>query len=110
MPSLTAAGAGLMLATLGHAVGWPIPVGGSQVITHALLADLRAHGAEVATGIEISAPPGPSPGVVAYDTAPTAPLRIYGAALPEHYAKAATWEWAAIPRGAIAGPTPRLNP
>ena len=32
MPSLVSAGAGLMLATLAHAVGWPIPVGGSQAI------------------------------------------------------------------------------
>jgi phytoene dehydrogenase-like protein len=44
MPSLVSSGAGLMLATLGHAVGWPIPVGGSQAIPDALIADLRAHG------------------------------------------------------------------
>ena len=50
MPSLTAAGAGLMLATLAHSVGWPIPVGGSQAITDALIADLRAHGGELTAG------------------------------------------------------------
>ena len=44
MPSLVSAGAGLMLATLAHTVGWPIPVGGSQAIPDALIADLRAHG------------------------------------------------------------------
>ena len=33
MPSLVSSGAGLMLATLGHAVGWPIPVGGSQALS-----------------------------------------------------------------------------
>ncbi|WP_090601099.1 phytoene desaturase family protein [Mycobacterium lentiflavum] len=88
MPSLTAAGAGLMLATLGHAVGWPIPVGGSQAITDALLADLRAHGGEVTTSVEITSPPGPPASVVVFDTAPTALLRIYGAALPQRYAKA----------------------
>ncbi len=85
MPSLAAAGAGLLLAVLGHAVGWPIPVGGSQVITDALLADLRAHGAEVAVGVEITEPP---TGVVAFDMAPTTLLRIYGPALPDRYAKA----------------------
>ena len=37
MPSLVAAGAGLMLATLAHTVGWPVPVGGSQAIADALI-------------------------------------------------------------------------
>ena len=46
MPSLVSAGAGLMLATLAHTVGWPIPVGGSQAIPDALIADLRAHGGD----------------------------------------------------------------
>lgn len=85
MPSLTAAGAGLMLATLAHTVGWPIPVGGSQAITDALIADLRAHGGQLTTDAEITSPPA---GVVAFDTAPTALLRIYGDALPPRYAKA----------------------
>jgi phytoene dehydrogenase-like protein len=85
MPSMTAAGAGLMLATLAHSVGWPIPVGGSRVIIDALIADLRAHRGELTAGVEITEPPG---GVVAFDTAPTALLRIYGDALPARYAKA----------------------
>jgi phytoene dehydrogenase-like protein len=88
MPSLTAAGAGLMLATLAHSVGWPIPVGGSQAITDALIADLRAHGGELTAGVEVTSPPGPPGSVVAFDTAPTALLRIYGEALPPRYAKA----------------------
>ncbi len=85
MPSLVASGAGLMLATLGHAVGWPIPIGGSQAIPDALIADLRAHGGELVLGEEVTTPPG---GVVLYDTAPTALLSIYGASLPPRYAKA----------------------
>ena len=85
MPSLTAAGAGLMLATLAHSVGWPIPVGGSRAITDALIADLRAHGGELTAGREITEPPS---GVVAFDTAPTALLRIYRDGLPARYAKA----------------------
>ncbi|CAA0131529.1 Putative thiazole biosynthetic enzyme [Mycolicibacterium vanbaalenii] len=84
MPSLVAAGAGLMLATLGHSVGWPIPVGGSQAIPAALIADLRAHGGELTLGEEVTSPP---PGVVLYDTAPTALLSIYGDRLPSRYAK-----------------------
>jgi phytoene dehydrogenase-like protein len=85
MPSMTAAGAGLMLATLAHSVGWPIPVGGSRVITDALIADIRAHGGKLSPGVEITEPPS---GVVAFDTAPTALLQIYRDALPARYAKA----------------------
>ncbi len=85
VPSLVAAGAGLLLATLGHTCGWPVPVGGSQSIADALIADLRAHGGELHTGAEVTAPP---PGVVLYDTAPTALLDIYGSALPQRYAAA----------------------
>jgi phytoene dehydrogenase-like protein len=88
MPSLTAAGAGLMLATLAHSVGWPIPVGGSRAIIDALIADLLAHGGELTAGVEITSPPGPPGSVVAFDTAPTALLRIYGDTLPPRYAKA----------------------
>ncbi len=85
MPSLVSAGAGLMLATLAHAVGWPIPVGGSQAIPDALIADLLAHGGELVLDEEVTRPP---QGVVLYDTAPTALLHIYGDALPSRYAKA----------------------
>jgi phytoene dehydrogenase-like protein len=85
MPSLASAGAGLMLATLAHSVGWPIPVGGTRAITDALIADLRAHGGELTAGVEVTEPPD---GVAAFDTTPTALLRVYGAALPPGYAKA----------------------
>ncbi|WP_208300488.1 NAD(P)/FAD-dependent oxidoreductase [Mycobacterium sp. DL592] len=85
MPSLVAAGAGLMLATLGHTVGWPVPVGGSQAITDAMIADLQAHGGVLETNAEVRTPPS---GVVLYDTAPTALLNIYGDQLPDRYAKA----------------------
>ena len=85
MPSLVSAGAGLMLATLAHTVGWPIPVGGSQAIPDALMADLRAHGGTVVAGEQITSPP---PGIVLFDTAPTALLSIYGDKLPTRYAKA----------------------
>jgi phytoene dehydrogenase-like protein len=47
LPSVTAAGGVLMLGTLAHAVGWPIPRGGSGAIAAAMLDDLRAHGGTV---------------------------------------------------------------
>ena len=74
-----------MLATLAHTVGWPIPVGGSQAIPDALIADLRAHGGALTSDGEITEPPS---GVVLFDTAPTALLSIYRDRLPARYAKA----------------------
>ncbi|RDH74655.1 NAD(P)/FAD-dependent oxidoreductase [Mycolicibacterium moriokaense] len=85
MPSPVNSGAGLMLGTVAHTAGWPVPVGGTQVITDALIADLRSHGGELVVGTAVTSPPG---GVVIYDTAPTALLDIYGDALPTRYAKA----------------------
>jgi phytoene dehydrogenase-like protein len=85
MPSLVSSGAGLMLATLAHTVGWPIPVGGSQAIPDALIGDLQAHGGTLTSGQEITEPPS---GVVLFDTAPTALLSIYRDRLPARYAKA----------------------
>ncbi len=85
MPSLVSSGAGLMLATLAHTVGWPIPVGGSQAIPDALIADLRAYGGTVTAGEEITEPPS---GVVLFDTAPTALLRFYRGRLPARYERA----------------------
>ena len=85
LPSLVSAGAGLLLATLAHTSGWPVPVGGSQAIADAMMEDLRAHGGELHAGIEVTSPPA---GVVLYDTAPTALLNIYGQALPPRYAAA----------------------
>jgi phytoene dehydrogenase-like protein len=85
MPSLVSAGAGLMLATLAHTVGWPIPVGGSQAIPDALIADLQAHGGTLTSGEEVTEPPS---GVVLFDTAPTALLSIYRDRMPPRYAKA----------------------
>jgi phytoene dehydrogenase-like protein len=74
-----------MLGTVAHTAGWPVPVGGTQVISDALIADLMSHGGELVLGEPVTAPPD---GVVFYDTAPTALLDIYGSAVPPRYAKA----------------------
>ncbi|KUH85277.1 dehydrogenase [Mycobacterium sp. GA-1999] len=85
MPSLVSAGGGLMLGTLAHTVGWPIPVGGSQAIVDALIDDLRAHGGVLIADHEVTEPP---TGVTLFDTAPTALAAIYADKLPRRYAKA----------------------
>ncbi|MFS0867927.1 phytoene desaturase family protein [Microbacterium sp. 179-B 1A2 NHS] len=86
LPSLAAAGAGLALATYGHALGWPIPVGGSQSIVDAMADDLRAHGGEIVLESEITSladlPPARA---TILDVVPSAFLRIGGGALPSSY-------------------------
>jgi phytoene dehydrogenase-like protein len=53
LPSLAASGTALMLGALAHSTGWPIPVGGSQAITDALVTDIRAHGGELRTDTHV---------------------------------------------------------
>jgi phytoene dehydrogenase-like protein len=46
---------GLILAMLGHSVGWPLPRGGSQAIADALASYLRSLGGEIETGHTVTA-------------------------------------------------------
>ncbi|HCG55737.1 MULTISPECIES: NAD(P)/FAD-dependent oxidoreductase [Brevibacterium] len=53
LPSMGTAATATMLATVAHAGGWPSPVGGSQAIIDAMVADLEAHGGSVTTNARI---------------------------------------------------------
>ena len=79
----------LVFAVSGHAVGWPLPRGGSQAIADALAAYLRSLGGEIATGerIEGLAQLGPARAYL-FDTAPEALARIAGPRLPDGYRRA----------------------
>ncbi|AXJ09312.1 NAD(P)/FAD-dependent oxidoreductase [Arthrobacter sp. PM3] len=89
LPSATAAGAGLLLGALGHAGGWPVPLGGSAAIARALTADLEAHGAVIQTGTRISSlaelPPARA---TLLDVAPPALLRLADGQFPAGYRRA----------------------
>ena len=82
----TSAAAGLVLGMLGHALGWPLPRGGSQQIVNAMAACLRSLGGEIVGGVEVkSLEMLPSARVVLCDITPQQLLRIAGSRLPSAY-------------------------
>ena len=85
---LTAAFA-LTMAASAHAVGWPMPRGGSGVLASALAAKLRSLGGEIVTGSRVDALAAIS-GARAYlfDTSPRDLERIAGDRLPDRYRRA----------------------
>ncbi|GAA3876267.1 NAD(P)/FAD-dependent oxidoreductase [Leifsonia kafniensis] len=89
LPSLGTAAAGLMLATLAHSVGWPIPVGGSQVITDAMVSDIEAHGGVIETGHRIgSLAELPAARAVFFDTSARQLALLAGERLTPSYRRA----------------------
>lgn len=76
---------GLLLATAGHAVGWPIPQGGSQSITDALISCLRSYGGEVVVDAPVQDVAELDARTVLFDVGPQQLLRIAGQRLPEGY-------------------------
>lgn len=77
---------GLVLGLLAHAVGWPIPKGGSQMIADALAAYLQELGGEIITAHEVTLLEElPSARVVICDVTPRQLLRLAGERLPLTY-------------------------
>ncbi len=89
LPHLATAGVGVVLGALGHARGWPVPVGGSRAITDVLAEDLARHGGRIVTSRTIehmSELDGFD--VKLFDTSARALARIAGTALPAKYRRA----------------------
>ncbi|MFB3813916.1 MAG: phytoene desaturase family protein [Terriglobales bacterium] len=76
----------LVLTAAGHAVGWPMPRGGSRRITDALAGYLRSIGGEIATGSRVeSLDQLPRWRAVLADVTPRQLVQIAGAGLPLLY-------------------------
>jgi phytoene dehydrogenase-like protein len=89
LSAATTAGYGTLLMLLGHAVGWPAAVGGSQAIADALASLLRSLGGEIATGRQVrSAADVRGVRAVLFDVAPRHLLAIAGEELPRRYHRA----------------------
>ncbi len=79
-------GYALMLGMLGHLVGWPVPEGGSQRITDALVSLLEASGGAVECGRRIdSLAELPRGATVLLDVTPRQLVDLAGERLPRRY-------------------------
>ena len=76
---------GLVLGTAGHAVGWPLPRGGSQRIADALASYLRSLGGEIQTSAPVESLDELSAATVLCDVTPRQLLRLAGERLPPRY-------------------------
>ena len=77
---------GLVLLTLGHKVGWPIPRGGTQNISHALAGYLKDLGGEIVTGVRVqSLNDLVASACVLFDLTPRQLLNILGDRFPARF-------------------------
>ncbi len=85
----TSSASALLLGTIGHVVGWPLPRGGSQQIVAALAAHLRSLGGEIVTGVEVKSVAALPPAkALLFDVTPRQLLRIAGSQLSTGYKRA----------------------
>ena len=77
---------GLILGTLGHTVGWPLPRGGSQRIADALAGYLQSLGGEIVVNQPVQTLAElPSAQAILLDVTPRQVLRLAGDQLPTGY-------------------------
>jgi phytoene dehydrogenase-like protein len=80
------AGIALTLGALSHIAGWPMPRGGAQQLTNALVSHLRSLGGEVVAGSRISDVDSLPPAkIVMCDLSPRPLLAIAGRKFPSSY-------------------------
>ncbi len=86
LEQLMTAAAGLMLGVAGHALGWPMPKGGAQRISDALVSYLRSLGVEVQCNRRVqSLEELPRVKAILFDVSPRNLSRICGRHLPARY-------------------------
>lgn len=77
---------GLVLGTLGHSVGWPMPCGGTQNLANALASYFRSLGGDILLNTNIenfdAIPPARA---IFFDLTPKQILKIMGDRFPERY-------------------------
>jgi phytoene dehydrogenase-like protein len=77
---------GLVLGMSGHAVGWPLPRGGSQAIADALAALVRAQGGEIVNSEPVASLADlPASRVTLFDVTPRQLVAVAGDRLPVRY-------------------------
>jgi phytoene dehydrogenase-like protein len=79
------AGFGLVLAVLGHAVGWPFARGGAERLSDALAGRFRELGGELVTNAPVDE--APAADLVLADVTPGELMRITRGRLPDRYAR-----------------------
>ncbi len=86
LEQLPSAAIGLVLGIMGHAVGWPLPRGGSQQIADTLAAHLRTLGGQIKTHSRVeSVAQLPMARAILLDVTPRQLLRLAGDRLPGSY-------------------------
>ena len=76
----------LVLFTLGHTVGWPIPRGGTQHISNALAAYLKSLSGEIVTSVRVASLRDlPQSACVLFDVTPRQLLTIVGEGFPTDF-------------------------
>lgn len=116
-PGLATGGTGMLLGAYAHAHGWPVPVGGSQVIADAMAADVLDHGGEIMLDSAVSsvaqARDGSGVKAILPDLSAAGLAEVAGSELPKAYLrKLASFRYGnAVSKVdfALSGPVPWAN-